>query len=230
MIMQITDIIIREKPIIGESWMIILFLLCLGVIASVRVAYPKRINTLFKTFLNYRALKQIIREEGLFNRLPSVLTQLLFFISAALFLYEIDFYFNLNVFFDLHGLAMYMMYLLTLFVIYLIRWGIMEILKNLLIPFQSIEGYFYTTMQYNKVLGIFLLIISFIGAFILLSNVLPILWIGFITTVLFYIYRIVRGFQLGLQENISFSYLFLYICALEISPALAMAKLLITKL
>lgn len=228
--MIISNPILREKPIIGESWMIIIFLLCLIVIASVRVAYPKRINTLFKTFLNYRALKQQIREEGLFNRLPSVLTQLLFFISAALFLYEIDVYFQLNVFFDLGGLALYMMYLLTLFVIYLIRWGVMEVLKHILISFQSIESYFYTTMQYNKVLGIFLLGVSFVGAFIIQNNVLPILWIGFIATVLFYLYRIVRGFQLGFQENISFSYLFLYLCALEISPALAIAKLLITKL
>jgi hypothetical protein len=229
MLMLATEQITRVKPIIGESWMIILSLICLGVIASVRVAYPKRINSLFKTFFNYRALKQIIREEGLFNRLPSVLTLLLFFISAALFLYEIDVYFQLNVFFDLHGLAMYMMYLLTLFIIYLVRWGVMEVMKHI-IPIKSIDAYFYTTMQYNKVLGIFLLAVSFTGAFILQSNVLPIMWIGFITAVLLYIYRIVRGFQIGIQENISFSYLFLYLCTLEISPALVMAKLLITKL
>jgi hypothetical protein len=222
--------VIREQPNIGSSWMIVLFAVCLLAIMSVRIVYPRRIGLLFKTFINFRSLKQQIRDENIFDRLPSLLTLLLFFISSALFLYEVDVYFKLHVFYDLMGLSLLMMYLLSVFIIYFIRLIIVEILKHVFIPFATIESYFYTTLQFNKVLGIFLLVICFVIAFVHKTYVLPILWLGFIISVSCYIFRIIRGFQIGFQNSISFSYLFLYLCGLEIAPALLIAKLLIAKL
>lgn len=220
---------LREQPILGESWIVVLVSLCLVILTSLKVAYPKRFQNLFKGFFTYKTLKEIMRNEGIFSKLPSVLTLVLFLITAALFLYEVNSYYNINLFSNLSGVGLYAMIVLMLFTIYFMRWVISEVLK-FVFSHPAIETYFYTTLHYNKVLGVILLAVTFACAYTVKEVASVFLWIGYIVAMLIYTYRILRGFQIGITHSVSISYLFLYLCALEIGPAMVLAKLLITNL
>lgn len=228
--MQINNVQERVSPIIGNTWTIVLFFVCFAIITLVRINYPKRFGQLFETFANQRTLQEQIREEPIFSSIPSVLTQLLFLITSALFVYEVDQYFQLKLFYKLTGFSLFMMYVLVIFLIYFVKWAVSEFLRFIFYQTPLVEAYLYTTLQYNKMLGIVLFVLSFLCAFMQKTHVLPILWLGFLAWLAIYIYRLLRGVQFGLQARVSISYLFLYLCALEISPALVFAKLLIANL
>jgi hypothetical protein len=89
----------------------------------------------------------------------------------------------------------------------------------------QINEYLHNVYVYNKILGIFLLPITF-AAFYTSDNMAEILLIA---AILFYIFslifKIIRGFQIIIKNDVFIFYSILYLCTLEILPIIIGIKI-----
>jgi hypothetical protein len=90
---------------------------------------------------------------------------------------------------------------------------------------EQTEETVFNTRLYYKALGLVLLPIVTIHAIIAETNFITI-WVMAALIVIMYVATVIRTIYLGNRKDISFFYLILYLCTLEILPLLLVFKLI----
>jgi len=105
---------------------------------------------------------------------------------------------------------------------------VQEIIGYVFSRLDQINEYLHNVYVYNKILGIVLLPLSF-AAFYTPNRITEIL---LLMTIVFYlfsvIFKIIRGFQIIIKNDVFILYTILYLCTLEILPILIGYKILKT--
>lgn len=202
------------------NWSFLVLIFCLFLFAISKARFSKRLNLLFKSLKSWKFGKQIIRYERVYSHPTNIALLLIFLFSFSLFVQkvilaenfgniaEIPFFFMLSIILVLYFFIKFLMF----FSIGKI-FGISEISNE----------YFFHILLFLKFSGVLLLPATLIYLYSSSANQLG-LWLGISILIIAYFARIVRGVLIGLQANEKIYVIFLYLCSLEILPALVIGK------
>ena len=209
-----------DKPKVLSNLLLFVILLVITVLSTLTISYNKNLITnIIRSVLNDNYLNLIYREQKKMKSIKYLLLYLVFFFNAGLFIYLTLQYFDHTKF---------NLFYCILFVIglYAIRHLSFSLLSNVY-PFKKeVEQFGFTILIFNIFLGLLLLPINVFIAFGPIISQEIIIYTGLIVIALIYIFRQLRGLFIGSQILTSSTlYFFIYLCAFEILPILALFKL-----
>jgi hypothetical protein len=205
------------------------FYLLVGILfyfALVKMVFGKYMSNLFTLFFRVSMRQQQIRDQVTQSPLPSLLFNILFFISGGLYVCFLLYYFRAPV--HLSFWALFLNSSLTLMIIYLVKFVLLKSVGWIFNIQRATDTYLFIVFMTNKIIGIFLLpfnvILSLSGRIISESAVtLSLVMVSFL---------LIRRFAISyapLRKEIKLNalYFFLYLCAFEIAPLLLIYKVLL---
>jgi len=215
--------LIRSNP----DWLVGVLLLSFLLFASVRLIFNKYLSQLIQSTINYSTFTRLFRERyfNLFH--ASFRLDLVFSMIFSLFGYQ---------FLSAHKISIgasksYSAYLLCLGTVigyYTAKKIIYYFIGILTESKTEVQEYLFNIAVFNRVIGLFLLPVTGIIAFIPLSNVEPLFYIGLLLLAIFYLMSLIRGAKIFLKKHFSISYLILYLCTLEFLPLLLIYNFLLS--
>ncbi len=195
--------------------------------AIVKLFYGKYLGNLLTLFFRVSMRQQQIREQVLQFPFPSLLLNLLFFLSGGLFGSFLLRQYNYGRADQMWGL--YILATAFLVVLYLGKYILLRLAGWIFNIPRAVETYLFIVFMTNKIIGIFLLPILVILSFSdpVIAGVA--LTVAVVMILVFYGYRIAGTFS-SMKKEIKFSriHFFLYLCAFEIAPVLLIYKVLLT--
>ncbi len=214
--------LLRSNP----DWLVGVMLLLFLLFASVRLIFNKYLSQLMHSTINYSTFTRMLRERyfNLFH--ASFRLDIVFNAGLALFAYQFLNTYKVGVGTSKTFSAYLMCVGLVVgyFTVKRILYSIIGILTE---SRQEVQEYLFNMTVYNRVLGVFLLPVTAIIAFVPMSQVEPLLFVGLLITVIFYVMSLIRGGKIFLKKHFSISYLILYLCTLEFLPLLVIFNLLL---
>jgi Domain of unknown function (DUF4271) len=197
--------------------------------AIIKLFFAKYLANLLTLFFRASMRQQQLREQVLQSPFPSLLLNILFVFSGALYGAFLMRYYNygppqsLWFHFQVLGCFLIALYLFKYVIIKMIGW-----IFNLN---RAADFYLFVVFMANKIIGIFLLpilvLITFSGQVLTEVGVT----LSIIMICVFYIYRFIGSYSTLRKEiKISGLYFILYLCAFEIAPLLLIYKVLVTYL
>jgi hypothetical protein len=214
--------IFRSNP----DWLIGVVLAAFLIFATVRLIFNKYLGQLFHSAINYSTFTRLFRERY-FNLLhASFRLDLLFNLELALLIYQFLSIHKMNQGFS----KTYLLYTACFgfIVAYFFAKRFIYYLLGILTESKpEVLEYLFSITVYNRILGVFLLPVTTIIAFVPLTLAEPLLYLGLFIVVVFYILAVARGIKIFLRKQFSISYLILYLCTLEILPLLLIYSILL---
>ncbi len=199
---------------------VILLFLLLVILVTLFRSIPGRV---YRGFLNDNMLSQLHREQGSIVSPPYLLFYLFFFFNAGFFLYLLAWHYQIPVvgghwpsFLALTG---------GLAVLFAGKHLLMKILEAVLPAKKELRLYSFTIIIFSIALGILLIPFNLLIAYGPTEAVPGVITLSLVALGLVLVFRFVRGIFIGgrvLAANL-FHFL-LYICTVEIAPALIIAK------
>lgn len=215
--------LLRPDPHLFEPWMLGVFVLCLTILAYLRIAYGKRLERMTGGLVRIQILRQIMAEEMVFTQRASMLLFLNFIFLVALLLFgavELRFPSQpLGLDFSTYGVLVLLIvgiYLVKLLLGFLLRWLFTD--KGL------IREFLYETMLIQCALGVVLLPTTAIFLFSVGAQRSILLQVCLGLLAFAWVFRLIQGVRLSTSYQVSAVYIILYLCTLEILPALALIK------
>jgi hypothetical protein len=205
-----------------------LFYLLYGIIlllAFIKVIFPKYFRNLFLLFFQTSLRQKQTREQLLQDTLASLLINLLFIISAGLF---ISLLMITKGWLRLPFWTLYAYVTGVLIVIYTGKYLFLVFAGWVFNNKEVANGYIFLVSMINRILGILLIPFSVFMAFgdERIISVVATLSIGLVVLLLLYRYLVSFG-SLRNDLKINAFHFFLYLCAVEILPMLVIYKLLV---
>jgi hypothetical protein len=214
--------VLRTNP----DWLVGVLLLSFLLFASVRLIFNKYLSQLIQSTINYSTFTRTFRERyfNLFH--ASFRLDLVFSMIMGLFGYQF-----LNTIKMSNGTTRsYYTYFICVGIIvgYFISKKIIYYIIGILTESKTeVLEYLFSMTVYNRVLGLFLMPITATIAFVPLTQLEPILYVGLAIIAIFYLMSLIRGGKIFLKKHFSISYLILYLCTLEFLPLILIYLLLL---
>jgi hypothetical protein len=212
----------------GEDKDALFYFLCGLVLyfAILKLAFGKYLDNLFTLFFRVTMRQQQIREQLLQTPLPSLLLNILFAISAGMYLNLVLFYYRLN---PTQGFWLSFSYCVGL--ICLLYLGKLLILKTMGWIFNvsnATNTYLFIVFLVNKMIGMFLLPFLFLLAFPYPALISGMVTLSFILLIALLMYRFIISYRPVRSEiNVGRLHFIIYLCAFEIAPLLLIYKVLL---
>ena len=227
------DTLVTVKPIVkelpkthnfsGDYGIAIILLLAIFLLAYVRFQFNSKLKYYYKSFFNFSFFKKMIAERNIIVRTFSIFLSVIMLFSFslavlfAIYMYNPPSTYYLWLFF----------YLFSIFIVYFLILRLLHYFVGFVIETQNfINEFDQNLFYYYRVLGVLLLPIL---VFIPYTNKITSLYLLFLAGVLFFIIfvmRWLRSFVISFNHRVSFLYMILYLCALEILPLLVVLKLI----
>ncbi len=209
----------------NPDWMFLLILFVLTVLTYLRIFYRKNLMEIISACFNNNLTNQIVRDENLLVQRASIMLNVTFSIIAASFIFLVSVHYNWSLGGINSGFSRFVFLTLIVSAAFTLKFLVLRFCGFLFNLERETATYIFNIFIINNLLGIIL--IPFI-ALILFGNIFGAssLIIEAVCLILIaYLYRIGRGILIAVRYT-SFSpvYLFLYLCALEISPLLVLIK------
>ncbi|MBI2280464.1 MAG: DUF4271 domain-containing protein [Bacteroidetes bacterium] len=209
----------------NKTWPSIVLTSALLLLAFTKAFGSNRIRQIYKSMFSYYSANEVVREEKVFFHQVNFSLFLLYLFTISLLLYFVSTYVHPNNNYPL----LYPFILGMVTAAYLIKFVFNFILGYLFDFSQLVPTYIYNVLLYNYSLGIMLipgLALIYFSDFqnfaILNFVILPL--IAFVLLI-----RFIRFFAIGISNNVSYLYIILYICTLEILPLVVLGKFFIFK-
>ena len=215
--------LLRSNP----DWLVGVLVLAFFLFATVRLIFNKYLSQLFQSTINYSTFTRAFRERY-FNMLhASFRLDVIFALTTSLFGYQFISAYKINIGISrsfnvyLVCIAIVIAYFMVKKVIYYLI-GILTESKN------EVQEYLFSITVFNRILGLFLLPLTSIIAFVPLYQTQLLLFIGLGIISIFYLLSLIRGGKIFLKKHFSIFYLILYLCTLEFLPLLLIYNILLT--
>ena len=206
-------------------WPFFVLLLILLVFTFVKVLYNKTIRQILAAFFSNVVTNQVVRDENVLVQRASVLLTIVFNLAAAFYLYYISVLYGWSSDYIGAGFGRFLVFALIISFAYTFKFIILKLTGFIFLLDKAFVVYIFNIFLINNVLGIALIPIVIALSFLSASYQPYLVVFSFILIGIAYCYRVVRGVLIGLSSpDFSGFYLFLYLCALEISPLLILLK------
>ena len=195
--------------------------------ALIRIIFSKYLDNLMSLFFRVTMRQQQIREQVLQTPLPSLLLNILFVVSAGLYLTFIARYLNV-----VHSTGYWLLLGYSVAFISVLYTG-----KFLLLKFTgwifnvspATDTYIFIVFLVNKMIGMFLLPFLVIMAFPSSGLYQPAVTLSIVLIGILFLYRFLISYR-PIRNEIKLGkfHFFLYLCAFEIAPLLLIYKVLLS--
>ena len=218
-VLQKVEVVFPGKKLIRSNpdWLVGVILIAFLLFASVRLIFNKYLNQLLQSITNYSTFSRLFRERY-FNLLhASFRLDLVFCMIMSLFGYQFMHTHQLSI----GGAKSYSLYLscLSLVIGYFIVKKFIYFLVGILTESKpDVQEYLFCISTHTRVLGLFLLPVTAVIAFVPMTTNEVLFYIGIFIIAVFYLLSLIRGGKIFLKKHFSISYLILYLCTLEFLP------------
>jgi hypothetical protein len=219
--------LMMEERVAGSDEYIFYFLVGLLLFyALIRMIFFKYLNNLLSLFFRVTMRQQQIREQVLQTPLPSLLLNLLFVISAGLYLTFIARY--LGVVQETNEWILLAYSIAFISVIYAGKFLFLKFTGWVFNVSNATDTYIFIVFLVNKMIGMFLLPFLLIMAFPPSPLYSVAVVISLVLIVLLFLYRFFISYRPIRNEiKVGKFHFFLYLCAFEIAPLLLIYKVLL---
>ena len=191
-----------------------------------KIIFGKYLNNLLTLFFRVTMRQQQLRDQLLQAPVASLFLNILFVISAGLYLDFIAFYYKFTPFPDFWVTLLYCIGLIV--VIYLAKLLILKLTGWIFNVSDATDTYIFIVFLVNKMIGMFLLPFLFLLAFphpILFPIALT---ISYILIIALFSYRFIISYR-PIRNEIKLGrfHFFIYLCAFEVAPLLLIYKVLL---
>jgi len=209
------------------DWFTLVLLLIIIGFTAIRAFYFKIFRQLVAAFFNNNVTNQIVRDENILVQRAASLMSVLFYFIFSLFLYQISVYYKWDVPFLNTGFARFFLLTLIVAFAYSVKLLTLKSAGALFGIDRPVATYIFNIFLINNLLGLVLLPAVIAAGFIVGEGSLErVLIAGISITVIFFIYRLIRGWLVWRTvPGGSIFYFILYLCTLEIAPLLIIFRL-----
>lgn len=211
------------KTKVDSFWPSLVLTVALLLLAITKAFGSKRFAQIYKSIFSNYSAHEVVREEKVFFHRVNFSLFFVYVFTISLFLYFVTTHLNPG----LLSPSLYPLLLLGVFIAYTIKFSFNSILAFLFSYSNMVPSYSFNVLLYNYVLGIVLIpalalvyFSDFQSWIILKYVIIPIILITLLI-------RFIRFFAIGISNNVSFLYIILYICTLEILPLVVLGKFFI---
>jgi len=193
--------------------------------ALIRNVFNKYLQDLFRLFFRTTLRQRQIKEQMLEVPLPSLLLNIFFILSGALYLNLVLRHYHLGEQYNFWLLFMYSV--IGFVIIYIVKFITLKLCGWLLKISEATDGYIFIVFATNKIIGIallpFIVLLSFTAGLINeIALTLSLMIVG-----LLFIYRFYLSYtSIHKLVKLEFFHFLLYLLAFEIAPLLLINKLL----
>lgn len=218
---------INPAPLVPfqPDWIFWVFLGIFTVIAWIQVFYGPRLRVILSALFSSRHLRQLEREGDLPNERISIALSLVYVFTISMFLYEVMILIFHQTSSSIPPFQLYILLALAVTGFWAFKLFMMNLLSVIFKTENTNKSYLVNIIVAISSLGLLIL------PFLIFSIYLKSEWLLYIILGLigiFSVYRIVKGFIIGLSlTRFSYFFLFIYLCTLEILPLLIAAKLIL---
>lgn len=206
--------------------MIVVFIIVLFLIAWVKNTYPRRFYQLLRSFINRQSLLQVMREELVFSHRGSIVLTIVYIFIGGMFLTLAGMMFNFKIIEQNDQLLIQFLYwCLVILLVYFLKWLANGLFFGLIQRPEYFQTQLFIISVFNKVIGLILLPITILAAYLPLNISLTLIQIGMVLWAIILIYRLIKEVTISLSYKIPSLYIIFYLCAFEISPFIIGIKL-----
>jgi hypothetical protein len=210
----------------SAEWMIIIFIIVLFLIGWVKNTYPRRFNQLLRSFFNRQGLLQVMREELVFSHRGSIVLTIVYIIIGGVFLTLAGIIFNFKIIDQNDNyLIQFGYWSLVILLIYFSKWAINGLFFGLIQQPEYFQTQLFIISVFNKVIGLTLLPITILAAYLPLNISSFLIKIGVVLWAFILVYRLIKEVTISISFKIPSLYIIFYLCAFEISPFIIGIKL-----
>ena len=190
-------------------WVLIASLLILAVVINLK---RKSFLNLYRAITNDNYLKLLQREEHSGASFFFLLLYFLFFLNAALFIYQL-----MIDKFEVKGYKVFLVLFVALFLVYLIRYIAVWLLQVTFPLEKEAKQYNFTIIMFNIIVGLLLIPINILFAYAPFGK--SMIYVGLGVIALFYLLRQIRGLFIAARtKGLSYFHFFIYLCTFEVAP------------
>ncbi len=217
----------NKKEVDVYPWQTILLMLGVFVVGFAKAFSNNRFKQSMKSLFNYSVAQEITREEKVFFHRANLLLTLNHIISVSLFI----FYLNDLIHFSNNKspIAAFMLIPLFIIAIYTLKYIFSKVLFFIFNDPSLSNEYIFNISLYNHLLGVFLIPILGLCYFSELSTSIILTYFALPAISISLIMRLFRLVVIGKSKGVSYFYIFLYICTLEILPLVVLYRFFILK-
>ncbi len=215
----------NEKKRTQSEFFFYLLTATLAVLAFLKAIFSKYFTTLFKVFFNSSLKQNQLTDQLTLAKLPSLLLNSFFCLSAGIFAFIVRYKFEGEVT-AIHNLYLLPIFILSVAIIYVLKYCILKFTGLLTGQKAILNTYIFIIFLVNKMLGILLVPFSVLIVFGVASLHKPIVLISLLCVAIMFAVRYLKSYSL-LQYRIQmpFYQFFLYLLGVEIIPLLVIIKL-----
>ncbi|RYG41965.1 MAG: DUF4271 domain-containing protein [Chitinophagaceae bacterium] len=207
----------------------ILFYTLCGLVlyfAILKLAFNKYLNNLFTLFFRVTMRQNQIRDQLLQAPLPSLLLNILFALSAGMYLNLVLFHFDMQP--DPSFWVSFSWCVAIVSLLYLGKMLILTMMGWIFNVSNATNTYLFIVFLVNKMIGMFLLPFLFILAFPHPAIISGMITLSFILVIALFFYRFIISYRpIRSEINVGRLHFIIYLCAFEIAPLLLIYKVLL---
>jgi len=211
------------KNTINTTWPTLVLTLAALLLAFTKAYGSTRFRQIYKSLFSYYSAYEVVREERVFFHRVNFSLFIIYLTTISLLIYYLATTTSPG------SVTPYLFPTILFFVItaYLLKFTSNAILGYLFSHDQMVPSYSYNVLLYNYLLGIVLIPSMALIYFSDFSNQTLIQFVVLPLIIIVLIIRFIRFFVIGISNNVSFLYIILYICTLEILPLVVLGKFFI---
>lgn len=216
-----------KKEVDVYSWQTMLLILGIFVVGFAKAFSNNRFKQSLKSLFNYSVAQEITREEKVFFHRANLLLTINHIICVSLFI----FYLNDIIHFSYNRSPIVAFLFIPVFILgaYTLKYIFSKILFFIFNDVSLSNEYIFNVSIYNHLLGVFLIPILGLCYFSGLSTPFILTYFAIPSISISLIMRVFRLVVVGKSKGVSYFYIFLYICTLEILPLVALYRFFILK-
>lgn len=208
----------------GNWWGTAILFFSFTLIVILRVFDYRKLALLFNGFFRASSVSAMYREEYSLTSRISLLLLVNYLLVFPLFIWQVMGHFGAV----REGLTGFTMISVIILCVYLVKIIATRILGNIFEVKEASSEYVYNILLFNKTIGLILFPVCLLLAY---ARQIPpeiLVWTGIVSWCLILVYRLLRVILIGFSNSsVSFFYIILYLCTLEIIPFIVILKVFV---
>ncbi len=210
-----------QKVVEVANWQVLILLLSILFMGLVKAFSNNRFKQGIKALLNYTVAQEITREEKVFFHRSNLFFTAIHLLTAALFVFQFKEILNLGVT-EVNKFSFFVSILSFLCGLYTVKYICARLLAFIFKDVSIALEYVFNVSLYNSLQGALFIPILCIAYFTEVPFHFTLFYIAIPLFFFVFLLRLYRLFKIGQHKGVSYVYIFVYICTLEILPLVVM--------
>ena len=207
----------------SEIWLMLVILSVLLLYAFAKMSFKSKLKGYTQSVRSYQAFSKMYKEQNMINLRLGFLLSFIYNVSISLIIYySVVDYFILNNFH--HGITLFLMIFGIIIAFTLFFISINKLLAFFFEQSNLINEIVYNFLFVNRFIGLLLLPIALTYPYLPVFFVKILLFSAWSIVVLSVVFRWFRNLVISFKFRVSYLYMILYLCVLEIIPLIFFAK------